>query len=76
MYRINDVSKGINKPLFSCKKEILLKTRCLSTNDVEKVFKKVKEALEVSQHVLLIKTCIIAHQITGERPKASKGFEG
>ena len=36
---------------FSSKNEILLKLRHLTLNDVEKVFKKVKEALEVSQHV-------------------------
>ena len=51
MYRIDDISKGRNKHFFATKNEILLKLRNLALNDVEKVFKKVKEALEVSQYV-------------------------
>ena len=51
MYRIND-NIMLDKNFFSAKKEILMKIKHLTTDDVEKVFKKVKEALEVSQHML------------------------
>ena len=51
MYRINDIINGKNKNFYGCKQEILIKLKHLSTEDVEKVFEKVKEALEVSQHV-------------------------
>ena len=47
MYRMDDVSKGLNKPFFfSSKNEILLKLRHLTLNDVERCLKKVKEKME------------------------------
>ena len=52
MYRINDnIIKGSTTNFYGAKKEILIKLKHLITEDVEKVFEKVKEALEVSQHV-------------------------
>ena len=57
MYRIHQIATGAKTlNFFSVKKEILLKIKRLSTNDVEKLFEKVKEALEASQHVVIIKT--------------------
>ena len=56
MYRIHQITTGKITNIFSVKKEILLKIKHLSTNDVEKLFEKVKEALEVSQHVFNNKT--------------------
>ena len=51
MYRINDLYNGIKRNFFTTKREILLKMKHLTTSDVEKLFERVKEALEVSQHV-------------------------
>ena len=51
MYRLNDIRKGSSKNFFGSKKEIRIKLKHLTTEDVQKVFKIVKEALEVSQHV-------------------------
>ena len=45
MYRLNEIRNGNNKNFLGSKKEILIK---LTTEDVQKVFEIVKEALEVS----------------------------
>ena len=51
MYRINNILHGQNVNFFGTKKEIIIKIKHLATKEVEKIFSKVKEALEVSQHV-------------------------
>ena len=51
MRRLDNICKGLtlNLNLSSSKKEIQLKLKNLTLSDVDKLFKKVKEALEVSQ---------------------------
>ena len=48
MYRLNDVKNGKVRNMFSSKNEIKLNKKKISTTDLENIFKKVKEALEVS----------------------------
>ena len=48
IYRINYLCEGKSANFFASKNEIILKLKHLATSDVEKVFRKVKEALEVS----------------------------
>ena len=47
--RLDDLCNGEKKRFFSQRQEIKIKLKRLNTRDVEKLFKKVKEALEVSQ---------------------------
>ena len=60
LFRINDIINGKNVNFF-------IKVKHLATKDVEKIFSKVKEVLEVSQHVFNDRNQVLTHQlITGE----------
>ena len=52
MYSLDDIAKGKKRNIFSLQRELKFQQRYLSSQDIEEMVEKLKDALEVSQYVI------------------------